>query len=87
MYEKQCQNALKSRYPDPVNMAFLIYRVRTYIFKKLNQYVNRIFVFVYIENPVCFLVCYVCNFDEKKLQFITMTRARFYTQQKYIFKF
>lgn len=65
MYEKQCQNALKSRYPDPVNMAFLTYRVCTYIFKKLNQYVNRIFAFVYIENSVCFLVCYVCNFDEK----------------------
>lgn len=39
--------------------------IRTYIFKKLNRYVNQLFSFICVENPVCFLVCYVCIFDVK----------------------
>ena len=39
--------------------------IRTYIFKKLNWYVNQLFPFICVENPVCFLVCYVCKNNPK----------------------
>lgn len=44
-----------------VNFDILYAHIRTYIFKKLNRYVNQIFPFICVENPVCFLVCYVCK--------------------------
>ena len=39
--------------------------IRTYIFKNLNRYKNRIFPLICVENPVCFLVRYVCKNNHK----------------------
>lgn len=39
--------------------------IRTYIFKKSNRYKNRIFPLICVENPVCFLVRYVCKNNPK----------------------
>lgn len=47
-----------------VNFDIPYVHIRTYIFKKLNRYVNQLSLFICVENPVCFLVCYVCKNNE-----------------------
>lgn len=46
-----------------VNFDIPYVHIRTYIFKKLNRYVNQLSPFICVENPACFLVCCVCKND------------------------